>query len=390
MDLTVTRSLSLRLPEVQARELRLAMKGGQSWGFSANRYERGDATYLVASPSGEVRVHIIGGNSTDGTGPHGLGPGATIGGFTRLAAQSFGEDRPRPGEVTLTLGSPAPASVRGGGQYQRHVLATGESRQAAISRLRVAVVGLGGVGMLVAEQLIRLGVGSLLCVDPDRVSRTNLNRLSTSTAEDARLRVPKTSLVRRLAHSLDRDDCIEEHSASVLSPGSALSLATCDLIFGCTDNVSSRTLLNRVAHAYLIPLIDVGVAVVPYGDHAAGMGSGRVSLVVPGSGCLHELGIVETVVPTGHYVIGESDPSPAVMSYNMVVAGLAVSTFLHSLEPVDQEPAVTEQWTYLLSEGRIVRETPVLRGCAHCNACLGDGDLRTLPWEWEPEALPVL
>jgi hypothetical protein len=78
------------------------------------------------------------------------------------------------------------------------------------------------------------------------------------------------------------------------------------------------------------------------------------------------------------------------MSYNMVVAGLAVSTFLHSLEPVDQEPAVTEQWTYLLSEGRIVRETPVLRGCAHCNACLGDGDLRTLPWEWEPEALPVL
>ena len=68
--------------------------------------------------------------------------------------------------------------------FARNILYWGEDAQKKLSESCVAVFGLGGVGGFCAEALARSGVGSLLLVDFDKVSISNINRqivASTST-----------------------------------------------------------------------------------------------------------------------------------------------------------------------------------------------------------------
>ncbi len=58
----------------------------------------------------------------------------------------------------------------------RSALLLGDEAMERLQALRVAVIGLGGVGCAAAEALCRAGVGHLLLVDHDTVDITNLNR----------------------------------------------------------------------------------------------------------------------------------------------------------------------------------------------------------------------
>ena len=52
----------------------------------------------------------------------------------------------------------------------------GEEGLERLSGARVAVVGLGGVGAMAAEMLVRAGVGHIVLIDSDTVAESNLNR----------------------------------------------------------------------------------------------------------------------------------------------------------------------------------------------------------------------
>ncbi|MGH3253453.1 MAG: HesA/MoeB/ThiF family protein [Trebonia sp.] len=71
------------------------------------------------------------------------------------------------------------------GRYDRQSLLYGESGQLILGQAKVAIVGAGGVGMLLVQALARLGVGTLVIIDPDRVDPTNLPRLPEATRADA-------------------------------------------------------------------------------------------------------------------------------------------------------------------------------------------------------------
>lgn len=82
-------------------------------------------------------------------------------------------------------------------QFLRSAMLLGESALERLSRARVAVFGLGGVGGYTVEALARGGVGSLDLIDSDSVSLSNLNRqilathstLGMSKVEAAKARV---------------------------------------------------------------------------------------------------------------------------------------------------------------------------------------------------------
>ncbi len=61
--------------------------------------------------------------------------------------------------------------------FDRNVRAFGSGVQQTLGDLKVAIVGCGGTGSAVAEQLVRLGVRHLVLIDPDRLSASNVTRV---------------------------------------------------------------------------------------------------------------------------------------------------------------------------------------------------------------------
>lgn len=61
-------------------------------------------------------------------------------------------------------------------RFSRTEMVIGSTNLKRLQEATVAVIGIGGVGGYVAEALARSGVGSLILIDHDRVSLTNLNR----------------------------------------------------------------------------------------------------------------------------------------------------------------------------------------------------------------------
>ena len=90
------------------------------------------------------------------------------------AAQRFDVSLPRVEEAALSLGL-LPA------RYQRNRQAIPVGQQLALFRSRVAVIGCGGLGGYVIEELARLGVGTIVAIDPDVFEEHNLNRQILST-----------------------------------------------------------------------------------------------------------------------------------------------------------------------------------------------------------------
>lgn len=74
--------------------------------------------------------------------------------------------------------------------HDRQIRAFGSSGQRTLAQLRVGVVGAGGTGSAVIEQLTRLGVRDIVSIDNDIITTTNVSRVyGSSTSDDGRLKV---------------------------------------------------------------------------------------------------------------------------------------------------------------------------------------------------------
>jgi molybdopterin/thiamine biosynthesis adenylyltransferase len=223
--------------------------------------------------------------------------------------------------------------------YDRQVRAFGAAGQAMVSRLRVAIVGLGGTGSVVAQELAHLGVGALLLIDPDRIEVTNLNRVVGSTR--ASLGATKVETARRMTLAVRPEVSVEALAGDVVDEGVAARLIECDFIFICTDSHASRAVVAQVAYQYLIPAIDIGVGIAVKKSAVASI-TGRVQMLAPGLPCLlctdaldagairREL-LNEAQRAADPYFDGDGEPQPAVISLNATISSLAVTMFLAAM-----------------------------------------------------------
>lgn len=163
----------------------------------------------------------------------------------------------------------------------------GEQKQADISRTHVGIVGVGSVGALVAESLSRMGVSQLTLIDPDRIEERNLDRTLGATRTDARLRTPKVSVSERIltkSHTAERFNVLTCQE-SILSHKGVSAALDCDVLFSCVDKPAPRHMLNTIAYAHLIPVVDGGILVEVDGErilHA----DWRIHTVGPGFPCM--------------------------------------------------------------------------------------------------------
>jgi molybdopterin/thiamine biosynthesis adenylyltransferase len=227
-------------------------------------------------------------------------------------------------------------------QYDRQVRAFGIDAQVRLAQLKVAIVGLGGTGSVVAQELVHLGVRNFLLIDPDHVDHSNLNRLAGSSADDiAKLKV---EVAARYIRDVNPNAAVECLAENVMRARVARRLADVDFFFGCTDSHGSRAVLQQISYQYLVPAIDIGSTIVVDRGRVTHV-LGRVQMLAPGLACFTCSGLlnpnevrrdmmtnVERLADP--YIVGAREPAPAVMSLNATVASLAVTMLLSAITSI--------------------------------------------------------
>lgn len=226
--------------------------------------------------------------------------------------------------------------------FDRQVRAFGPDIQRLLRRLRIGIVGVGGTGSPVAEQLYRLGIGHLRLFDGDRFAETNVNRVYGSSLEDdGRLKV---EMAKEHLDQIGLATSVDIVPAHITHEAAAQSLRDCDVVFGCTDKELPRAILVQLAIRYCIPVFDLGVLIDSQEGCIAGV-HGRVTTLMPGEACLFCRGRItsETIrvealseedrqrqVRDG-YAPELDEPAPAVIAFTSATASAAVMELLHRL-----------------------------------------------------------
>ena len=138
-------------------------------------------------------------------------------------------------------------------RYQRQIKLLGTDGQESLRRARVLMVGVGGLGTIIAAYLAAAGVGFLRLVDNDKVELSNLNRqLLFQTTDIGR---EKAIAAMEKLHLLNPEIRIEGINLTIDDETIEDLVKDIDLIVDAPDNFTTRFILNRVAFIHRLPLI---------------------------------------------------------------------------------------------------------------------------------------
>ena len=259
----------------------------------------------------------------DENGPHGISR-IKIVGNSLVEFPGIGYGAGRPAEI--------------GGEFDRQVRALGEQNQKRLQDIKVTIVGVGGTGSPAAIQLAKMGVRRLQLIDMDMIDITNLPRVYGSS--DADIGKPKVEVVKRHIGTFSKSDVSAVH-ADVTDKNVLELLIESDVILACSDNLTSRSVLNEISNRFFIPLIDVGCRISLGADDSISQAIAKVQVVTPDSACLWCTGTLDgkailqesfseeekrRLAKEGYYDGIERQPS--VISLTTMAASMAINKIL--------------------------------------------------------------
>jgi hypothetical protein len=206
----------------------------------------------------------------------------------------------------------------------------GPKSKEIIKHCRVCIIGLGGGGSHLVQQLAHIGIGEFLIFDADHVEDSNLNRLVGATQADVAAKTPKTVVATRLIQGINPNALIIARPQKWQE--SAAMLRDADVVFGCVDSFSERHQIEGTARRYLIPYIDIGMDVHDLGSQFAI--SGQVILSMPGELCMKCMGFLrDDLLAREAANYGAAGSKPQVIWPNGVLASFAVGIFVQLMTP---------------------------------------------------------
>ena len=271
-----------------------------------------------------------------------------------------------------------------GTKFDRQIRAFGGSNQQKLHDLAVTIVGTGGTGSSVAVQLARMGIKNLQLVDKDKIDETNLPRIYGS--KDADIGKPKVEVLRKHIRTFSKSKVIAICS-DVADAKTLERLIESDVIFACTDNLTSRSVLNDISSKYYIPLIDVGCR-IHLDKGSISQAIAKVQVVTPDSACLWCTGTLNGTAilqesfseeektkraNEGYYVGIEEQPS--VISLTTMAASMAVNKLL-SIIGVFGEQYSSRTQIELKDEFTINDSLEIQRNCT-CRKNRGRGTFKS-------------
>jgi molybdopterin-synthase adenylyltransferase len=273
----------------------------------------------------------------------------------------------------------------GSARYSRNEALFGAEGQAKIAAAKVAIVGLGGLGSHVAQQLAYLGVTDYALVDFDIVTDSSLNRLVGAGDADVEAETKKIAVAERTIKAVRPDAAVVLVDGKVTDAEAEGVLAGADLVFGCLDRDIHRLELTETCARFAKPYLDLATDTggegeeLVYGGRVVFCNGTRCLVCLPEVLNQDEIARDRMSSEQRHAdrrIYGvERDAlagsGPAVVSLNGVVASLAVTEFMVYVTGL-REPA--PQLIYRGDRGIVTKSVDQPEpGCYYCSGVWGVG-----------------
>ena len=162
-------------------------------------------------------------------------------------------------------------------RYERNIPALTEAECALLRKKRVLIVGCGGLGGHLIDQLARVGVGAIRAVDGDVFEASNLNRQLLS--EVPLLGFGKAAAAAQRIRRVNPDTEVETIEEYLTETNAARLISGCDAVLDALDNIKSRRLLASACSRAKVPYV--------YGAVQGWIAQAAVSM--PGDGLMEAL-----------------------------------------------------------------------------------------------------
>lgn len=189
-----------------------------------------------------------------------------------------------------------------------------------ISRCTIGIVGLGGGGSHIVQQLAHIGFQRFVLYDDDVVEESNLNRLIGATSADVLAETPKLHIAKMMIYGLQPEASVKGFACKWQEKPEPLR--ECQIVFGCVDSYKGREELEITCRRYLMHYIDIGMDV--HGEERPVV-AGQVILSSPGGLCMRCMGFLDDdKLAKESALYGNAGQRPQVVWPNGVLASFAV------------------------------------------------------------------
>jgi molybdopterin/thiamine biosynthesis adenylyltransferase len=140
-------------------------------------------------------------------------------------------------------------------RYNRHIMADniGEAGQLTITKAKVVIIGMGGLGCPASQYLAASGVGHITLIDHDIIETSNLQRQVLYTEQD--IGKYKVDIARQRLKSLNPLIEIKAIKQSVFNTNLSELFDSADIVLDCTDSAETRHFINAAAVESKIKLV---------------------------------------------------------------------------------------------------------------------------------------
>jgi molybdopterin-synthase adenylyltransferase len=275
-------------------------------------------------------------------------------------------------------------------RFDRQLLLFGEAGQRRIAEAYVTIVGNGGTGSHMAQQLAFLGVRKFGLIDADHATKSSRNRLIGMRPSDVAAKTPKVAIAERMIREIEPEAEINAVNDTFLSEAGAVEFAKASVIFGCVDRDGARLLLNEFACAYDRPYFDLATD-TDKEDGRVTFG-GRLMVRTGGDACVYCMDLLDREAVKRDLTAPErreeedamygvrrdslGDRGPSVVALNGTLASLAVVEFMVFVTGVPRPPK--RLLRYDGNRGVVIEpRDPPKADCPYCTQ-VGAGD--ALDW----------
>lgn len=269
-------------------------------------------------------------------------------------------------------------------RFDRNIRFFGKDGQEKLRQSHIHLIGCGGLGQHVIQQLAIVGVGAFTLIDDEELSHSNLNRYILARHDDPIPGSRKVDIAKRAIALIDPTIRVNTIYAPLRSAEAFSALKDTEIVVGCLDNDGARLVLTEHALAYRKAYFDLASDISAEDGLRYG---GRVLFTGPDPGCPVCLGEIDLEqarmdlesdasrkdrealygVPQSLLDVG----GPSVVSVNGAVASLAVTEIIAYITGI-RKPQRFINYRGDLPRVSVNKDSPT-SSCYYCETIKGAG-----------------